>query len=168
MIGYVTIRLTGANVPDLGQVQMPAGLWASTAVILLSSITFHFALQAIRREQRGAFKTWIFATGVLSLAFLGLQVPSLLALMSSHGEYLSKPVDDPSPRIGLYGLVVFMVIIHGLHVVGGLVPLGFVTAGAIKGSYDHEHHPTVRFTAMYWHFLDAVWLVMFATLWALG
>jgi cytochrome c oxidase subunit 3 len=49
-------------------------------------------------------------------------------------------------------------------VVGGLVPLGLVTARAWRGGYTAGFHPGVEYTAMYWHFLDVVWLVLFAVL----
>jgi len=51
-----------------------------------------------------------------------------------------------------------------LHVVGGLIYLMMVLLKAYAGRYDHERYTGVRHAAMYWHFLDIVWLVMFGTM----
>jgi heme/copper-type cytochrome/quinol oxidase subunit 3 len=51
--------------------------------------------------------------------------------------------------------------LHALHVIGGMVLLGAVTAKAFAGRYSATYHPGVTYAAMYWHFLDVVWLVMF-------
>jgi heme/copper-type cytochrome/quinol oxidase subunit 3 len=64
----------------------------------------------------------------------------------------------------LYGLIFFLILVHALHVVGGLVGLSVTTAHALQGRYDHERYGGVKHAAMYWHFLDAVWLVMYGCL----
>jgi len=64
----------------------------------------------------------------------------------------------------LFGLIATLIVIHALHVIGGVVPLAVVTRHAHRGRYDHESHGPVTYVAMYWHFLDAVWVVMFAVL----
>ena len=66
--------------------------------------------------------------------------------------------------IYLYGLVFFLILVHGLHVMGGILPLVNITVKAHRGRYDHEHHGPVKYIAMYWHFLDGVWVTMFAVL----
>jgi cytochrome c oxidase subunit 3 len=53
-------------------------------------------------------------------------------------------------------------------VLGGIIPLAVVLAKAAKGAYTRESHGAVRVLAWYWHFLDIVWLMMFATFWILG
>ena len=52
---------------------------------------------------------------------------------------------------------------HAVHVIGGLVPLVVITRRAFAGR-DDPQHAGVIYTAMYWHFLDAVWLVLFVTM----
>jgi heme/copper-type cytochrome/quinol oxidase subunit 3 len=60
------------------------------------------------------------------------------------------------------------VLIHALHVLGGVIYLAIVTQRALAGRYDHEHYTGVKHAAMYWHFLDLVWLMMFGTFLVLG
>ena len=61
-----------------------------------------------------------------------------------------------------------LVLLHALHVLGGMVVLIRVVVRGRNGVYDHEHYQPIRHTAMYWHFLDFVWLVMFFTFLATG
>jgi cytochrome c oxidase subunit 3 len=49
-------------------------------------------------------------------------------------------------------------------VAGGIVALVATTVSAFRGKYDHENHAGVKHAAMYWHFLDIVWIVMYATM----
>ena len=62
----------------------------------------------------------------------------------------------------LYGFTLFLVIVHALHVIGGVAGLVFLLFGISRGAYDHERHFPVRFCALYWHFLDIVWIIMLA------
>ncbi len=140
------------DIPDL---HLPLGLWVSTALILASSATVHRALHNVRLERQAAFRRWIAATLVLAVAFVAVQAPSLAVLLIEHGRLMEKDV-------ALYGLVAFLVLVHALHVLGGIGPLFVVTLRAYAGRYDHEHYAPVQYVTMYWHFLDVVWVVMFA------
>jgi heme/copper-type cytochrome/quinol oxidase subunit 3 len=64
--------------------------------------------------------------------------------------------------------VFFLILVHALHVIGGIITLIRVAYRARKDVFDHENYQPVRHTAMYWHFLDAVWMVMFVTFLAIG
>ena len=68
----------------------------------------------------------------------------------------------------IYGLIFFLVLLHALHVVGGVVALVRVIVLTSRGTFDHEHYLPARHAALYWHFLDVVWLVMFTTFLAVG
>ena len=169
MLGYVIIRVqqtrelvhpttqavTPATAP-LHSLHLPFGLWFSTLVILASSVTMHFALQNVRRERQAKFRNWLIVTLILSGLFLVVQTPSLATLLIEHNQATTSHT--------LLGFIFFLVIIHALHLVGGILPLAVVTRNAHLGAYDHESHNPVRYTTMYWHFLDAVWIVMFAVL----
>jgi cytochrome c oxidase subunit 3 len=66
----------------------------------------------------------------------------------------------------LYAWTFFVLTgLHGAHVVGGLIPLGVVTAKALRGRYGPDRASGAIYCGMYWHFLDAVWIVLYATLW---
>ena len=182
MAGYVIIRLTtldpvtdpvtGAVVrqagPALGSVRMPPWLWLSTAVILVSSFTVQMALRAVRQERMARFRKYLAATLVLAVLFLLVQTPSLIALLNQHQAHRLQLRDDISLGLMPSGMIFFLIVLHGLHLIGGIVPLGIVTRNARLNRYDHESHNPVHYVAMYWHFLDAVWISLFAGLLLVG
>ena len=61
----------------------------------------------------------------------------------------------------MYGLVFCLILLHALHVIGGVISLCVVTVRALHGRYDHENYLGVKYAAAYWHFLDIIWLIMF-------
>lgn len=172
MVVYLLIRLLlGQEQPPLGYLRPALTNWKlflSTAVVLGASATIHLALRAIRRERRGSFLQWLVATDVLAVVFVAVQIPAMLGLLALHGgtdPAAGEPLANPDR---FYGITVFMILLHALHVVGGIIYLALVTAKAARGGYDHESHRGVAHAALYWHFLDVVWLVMFGTLLLLG
>jgi len=156
LVGYLTLRIQGMG-PAIGTMNLPWSLWGSTAVILLSSFTMHRALQNVRAERQVRFQNSLLLTLFLAIGFLLVQAPALVELLSVHGG-------DPDQIAALYAFVFFLIAIHALHVLGGLIPLFVVTIRAQLGRYDHEFHAPIKYMAMYWHFLDGVWVVLFFVL----
>ena len=70
--------------------------------------------------------------------------------------------------VSMYGLVFFLILVHALHVVGGIVALAIVTLRTRRQMYDHESYMGVQFAARYWHFLDIVWIAMFTMFLVMG
>jgi len=145
------------NVPKLGAIELPMTLWLSTLLMLVSSVTIHAAGDTVRRERQVWLRRWLGETMVVSLLFLAVQGPALWKLLARHWGAAEG-------FTALFGLIATLIVIHALHVIGGVVPLAVVTRHAHRGRYDHESHGPVTYVAMYWHFLDAVWVVMFAVL----
>lgn len=160
MLAYIIIRLTGGAAPPLQTLHMPIVLWLSTAAILMSSYTVHRAVDNIRHERQEKFRQALVATLLLAVPFFLAQAAGMAALLKQ-----TAAIDVGGPLIKT---TVVLVIIHGLHVLGGLIPLAVITRQAHAGRYDHEWYAPVQNLARYWHFLDAVWLVMFGTFLILG
>ena len=171
MIAYAFIRLAGAGMPEQGSLRPALEnplLFTSTALVLLASVAIHLAVLRIKREKRRAFLTWLVVCDVLALAFVAIQTPAMLGLLDKDvgvGHALGQLGPRPTR---LYGIVFAFVLLHALHVVGGIIYLAFVTKRAFAGKYDHEHTVGVRHAALYWHFLDVVWLMMFGTFLLVG
>lgn len=163
MLGYVFIRLTGRFQPALGSVSLPWLLWISTAVVLAGSVTIHLAIGAIRLERQAETRRWLWATLAISVLFCLVQVPGLYELLSKHATV--RTAESPNH---IYGLIFVFILVHALHVVGGVAGLAFVALKAARGGYDHENYAGIKHSAMYWHFLDIVWIVMFGIMLALG
>jgi len=157
MIGYAIIRSRSTSAAALGTLHLPPLLWLSTAVMLLASVTIHRALSAVRLERQAQFRQELVLTCGLAALFVIVQTPSMWQLLHSH----SIAAATTPQGIRLYQLIFSLILIHALHVLGGIVGLAVTTAHAFQHRYDHEHYNGVKHAAMYWHFLDGVWIVMF-------
>jgi cytochrome c oxidase subunit 3 len=114
------------------------------------------AVGAARRQRLDDLARYLVLAFILAIAFFAIQGSALTWMVSE----LLKPA--ASIR-NLYGLTFFLVIVHALHVVGGVAGLTFLLFGLSRGKYDHERNFPIRFCALYWHFLDIVWILMLAS-----
>jgi cytochrome c oxidase subunit 3 len=161
MLAYLIIRTHGPSSPALHTIHFPRMLWLSTAAILAGSYTIHQAVHAAQHERQLLMRRYLILTCALALLFVSIQIPSLASLLSQHQT-------SSSQGLGLYGLVFVLILVHALHVVGGIIGLAVTTIHARQGRYDHEHFNGIKHAAMYWHFLDIVWLVMFLGMYFAG
>lgn len=156
--GYVYLRSLQPAWPPPGSPPAPmAGLWLSTLLILLASASIHWALRSVRRHKAGALLAALVGTMVLGGLFLANQ---------AHNWSSVASIAIPPESKGKVFAAVFYILTgtHALHVAGGLILLIVVTYKAWRGEYTSNWHPGVRYAAMYWHFLDVVWLIMFTAL----
>ncbi len=158
MIGYVFIRTGGEKSPSRGSLHFPELFWLSTALVVVISFTMSRAVTALRRERQTVFMGWLRLSLILAIGFLLVQAPAMARLVVTHQQLRSQ-----GGGMFLYGLIFFLVLLHALHVLGGMIALIRVAYQGRRGAYDHEHYQPVRHAAMYWHFLDAVWIAMFLT-----
>jgi cytochrome c oxidase subunit 3 len=150
--GYLVVRLKADAWPPPGMPRLPGGLIVATVVLLTCSLAVHLALASARRGQTTAMTRWLQATFALGTLFLVLQTVTWWRLVTLNVTAGSN----------LYAFTFYMLTgLHGAHVVGGLAQLVFVIAKALRGRYGSGYHPGVLYAAMYWHFLDAVWVVLF-------
>lgn len=150
-LGHMVTSGSGA-----GRITLPAWFWFSTFVILVSSVTLYGSLQFARAGRAGRARVFFLATTALGWLFLVLQVPGLVGLVRTHRTFAEHDVL-------IYALVLFLVGLHGLHVIGGLVPLTVLAARSSSVPFDARRARVVRHMSAYWHFLAAVWIVMFST-----
>ena len=153
LVGYGIIRWRLRDALPLGEMSLPPILFASTALLLAAGVLLEVACRAVQRERQQKFKVTLAVAAVLTVGFVVLQGEGMFELLQQHEATAVQR------RAGVFGLAFAIVVVHALHVVGGLVPLAVVTLRAFRGGYDHEAHLGVRQMAMYWHFLDVVWLV---------
>ncbi len=149
---YVMFRIA----PLAGEVQpfyLPRLFILTTVNMLAISVLLHMAVEAVQRERRVDLARYIILAFILGIVFFLIQ-GSALALMVSEMLHPAALVNN------LYGFTFFLVIVHALHVVGGVAGLTFILFGLSRGKYDHERYFPIRFCALYWHFLDAVWILM--------
>ncbi|HYP29503.1 MAG TPA: cytochrome c oxidase subunit 3 [Blastocatellia bacterium] len=152
------VRQTSGLSDDAGEwvrIRMPWELWVSTGMILASSVSFEMARRALRRNEYRRFNALISLTTVLGLAFLAGQVMAWRHL-AAQGIYLSS-----NPHSSFFYLLTSL---HAIHLLGGLVALVYLTALAMRLRIGSRQRNAVEVTALYWHFMDGLWIYLFLLL----
>ena len=138
---------------------LPIQIWISTAIILASSVTYHFALQAIIKDQQEKLKKWLVATTVLGAAFISSQILAWLILVR-EGIYL-----ESNPYAGFFYI---LTAVHVVHVIGGIFALGAVVLRCWRRTFSSEELENRQnlgnVVGWYWHAMDGLWLVIFLLL----
>src|SRR5208337_387072 len=131
-----------------------------TICLLSSSLTVHFASRSLEHGNRGAFLGLWLLTIVLGGLFLFGTAQEWHRLIYEHGLTIST---------NLFGTTYYSLVgLHGFHVIVGLLMLTIVFLFALAGRVGKEHARRVDVLAMYWHFVDAVWVVVFTVVYILG
>ena len=124
----------------------------STFVLLMSSFAVVLALSGAQRGKRGQLIGWLSATMVGGLIFLGGQVY----------EFNHFVHEGLTLKQNLFGSTFFTLTgFHGGHVTVGLIWLGTVLITAIRGKLPPEKALNLEIAALYWHFVDVIWIIIF-------
>ncbi|MFN8159545.1 MAG: cytochrome c oxidase subunit 3 [Solirubrobacterales bacterium] len=139
-------------------IQLPVAVaGVNTAILISSSFTIHYALEAIRRGNRKGMKLGLAATWLLGATFLFIQL----------NEYVHVGF---SGRDGAFGSIFYgLTGLHGAHVFIGLLLLTFANIRAWRGHFGPkpQDHLGVEVPGIYWHFVDVMWIVVFTTIYVL-
>jgi cytochrome c oxidase subunit III len=151
------VRIAAAN--DWRQIPMPRVLLVSTVVLLLSSITFETGKRKLKQRGTAAARRWVMLTTVLGFAFLALQVIAWRQLIS-QGVYLASNSQS--------SFFYLLTATHGVHLLGGLLALVYLMLRSRRMvANDFTQARSVAVTsaaALYWHFMDALWIYLFLLL----
>ena len=153
LVAYFVTRAQSTVWRDQTAADLPAGLWASSCVLVLLSVALRYGEGGIRRNLPDRLVLGQGLGVILACAFLALQMKNWLEVA---GTRLSGP-----PK-SLYEFTFYMLTgLHALHVVAGVVPLVVVLRRAYEREYSSSHHEGVRLTRQYWDFLLVVWWILF-------
>ncbi len=134
---------------------LPQAFTYATIAIVLSSITMVIAGRQKRKQNKGAMVKALIATLILGLAFVVLQILGAIDLLD-RGLFFTGP--ESNTAISWVYVISFL---HWLHVISGIIVLFVSLRQAIKGTYDDVNHQGLSLSAIYWHFLDALWIYLF-------
>jgi cytochrome c oxidase subunit III len=152
--GYERLAF-GLTWPPPGFELPAASTSINTLLLILSSFTCELALISLLRGRRGGLTGWLVATWILGAGFLGLQV---------H-EYMTIGF---TPKDGPFGSAFYSLTgLHGAHVAIGLLLLLFCIIRSIRGHFSPQAHSGLLIASIYWHFVDIVWVVLFAVVYLL-
>jgi len=152
---YLGKSLSGPRPADV--LEMPVFY---TVCLLASSITIHWAGKFLERGNRGAFLVWWSLTVVLGSAFLFGTAQEWHRLIYERGFTIST---------NLAGTTYYSLVgLHASHLMLGLAMLLVVLIFGIAGYVRRDHGPRIEVLSMYWHFVDAVWVVVFTVVYVIG
>ncbi|MDM7921998.1 MAG: cytochrome c oxidase subunit 3 [Pyrinomonadaceae bacterium] len=138
---------------------LPVAVWISTALIIVSSLTFYFGHRAILHNDEPRIRKYLVATTALGGMFIASQLISWIAL-ASRGLYVQG-----NPYAGFFYI---LTAIHAVHVLGGIIAPGVVVLRAwyVTGNETETTYRQRLSTAVswYWHFMGAIWIVLFLLL----
>ncbi len=168
LISYMTMRMTTTIPwPDPSEVfaltiagqHLPLILIAiMTFILITSSGTMALAVNYGYRRNRKVTAALMAATALLGASFVGMQAFEWTKLISEGVRPWSNPMGAPQ-----FGASFFMITgFHGLHVSVGVIYLLTVAFKVRRGDYEHTDYRIVEITGLYWHFVDLVWVFIFA------
>ena len=134
---------------------LPRILWLNTAVLLSSSLTLELSRRSLSTGGPGAgfsargFTRWLYVTLALGLCFIAGQLIAWREL-ASRGVYLAT-----NPSSSFFYL---LTATHGVHLLGGIAALGYVVLRAGRIALAPGRRTLVDLTALYWHFMDGLWI----------
>lgn len=161
LLGYVITRVQADHWHSFRVEGLHRSLVISTLLIVFVSASLHFALHGIRYDHRDRLKLGVIVASILALLFLVNQFELWVAMLDRLTEQ-SKSVRVGDAEGGDLSVFLFfaMTVLHALHVVGGFVPLGFVLVKSFRNVYSGASFRGVWNCALYWHFIDGVWILM--------
>jgi len=158
VVAYIFYLGKSLNGPTPRQVlELPI---VNTICLLSSSVTITFAVRALGRGRKDLFGLWWFATIALGTYFLFGTGHEWQRLIHQYGLTISS---------NLFGTTFYSLVgLHASHVVVGLVALLLVMAFTVLGAVKTNETERIEVLAMYWHFVDAVWVVVFTVVYVIG
>ncbi len=135
--------------------ELPAILWFSSAVILLSSVPMQWAVVSAKNDNQQHLKTAMLITLLFGIAFIVCQV-------KAWGTLIEQKIFFTGPGSNASGQFLYVLsALHLAHLVGGIIALFVVWIKSRKGKYTSENMFGVKLCAIYWHFLDFLWIYLF-------
>lgn len=157
---YFTLRSVNPEVwADQTQLLNVPFATFNTTILVLSSVTCQLGVFAAERGDKAKLQMWFIITFLMGAFFVAGQVKEYTELLMQGFTISSSP----------YGSVFYLTTgFHALHVTGGLVAFLFVLARTyVTKRFTHEQATTAIVVSYYWHFVDVVWIALFAVIYIL-
>jgi cytochrome c oxidase subunit 3 len=135
--------------------ELPSAFFYSTVVIIACSVTFYLAKKAIQKDKRTATTGLLLGTLALGILFVVLQFQGFGQIVQS-GYYFTGAGSSITTTF-LY----VVTVTHLLHLAGGLISLLIIIYNHFKQKYNSTQTLGIELGAMYWHFLDLLWVYLF-------
>lgn len=144
---------SGKDVLDLG------GLAANTAMLLLSSVTYGFAMLEMRKSRKNTTLAWLAIAGLFAAAFIGLEIHEFIDMVSMGAG------PDRSAFLSSFFILVGT---HGTHVTFGIIWLITLMVQVSRYGLTADNCRRLTCLSLFWHFLDLVWVGVFSFVYLVG
>ncbi|MGB0175692.1 MAG: cytochrome c oxidase subunit 3 [Owenweeksia sp.] len=134
---------------------LPTAFYVATAVMILSSISMVWAKAAVKKGNIAGLRTALVITLILALAFVALQLYGATDMID-RGLFFTGPKSNSA-----VSWVYIIAALHWLHVISGIIVLIVTLIRAQRGAYTSTDHYGLDMSAIYWHFLDVLWIYLF-------
>jgi cytochrome o ubiquinol oxidase subunit III len=146
----------GPSPKDLFELPLVA---LNTSMLLLSSITYGFAMLAMEKDRQSATLVWLAVTGLFGVAFVGLELYEFAHLIH----------EGAGPQRSAFLSAFFTLVgTHGLHVTLGILWLVVLMVQVAQRGLAPENLRRLMCLSMFWHFLDVVWIGVFSFVYLIG
>ena len=135
----------------------------NTFVLICSSVTMVKAFAAIEAGDQRGLRLWLLATVFLGAFFLSVQAIEYYKLVEEgFVPVVARYASEGGP---LYGMTFYTLTgFHGAHVAGGIIFMTVMLVRSMAGQFSASRHEAIEACSFYWHFVDVVWIALFATL----
>ena len=160
--GLTSAYIVSKKREDWVSFELPTAFYVSTILIVLSSVTFFFAKKFIKQDQRSRTVFFLSMTLALGLGFVFFQLHGFQQLIDSGLYFTGKESNVSSSFLYVITLA------HMLHIFAGIIVLIYVLTKSIKGKYSQNDHLGLDLGAIFWHFVDALWIYLFLFFYFIG
>lgn len=140
---------------DWVRTELPTILWLNTVLLVASSATLELSRRSLSAGLAVQFTRWLYATVALGVVFVAGQLTAWRQL-AARGVYLAS-----NPSSSFFYL---LTATHAVHLLGGILALFYVAFRVGRIALDPKGRTAVDVTAMYWHFMDGLWIYIFLLL----
>ena len=135
----------------------------NTVILLVSSMTIAMSTSALQKKQKGTAILLLEITFILALVFL-INKYFEWGVKFDHGifpgsEHMKE--DMGQGEVLFFGLYFVMTGLHALHIIAGMIIMGFALAGVQKGTVHAERASLLENAGLYWHLVDLIWIFLF-------
>ncbi|WP_027137770.1 cytochrome c oxidase subunit 3 [Gaetbulibacter saemankumensis] len=154
--GWTSAFVVSSSRPDwLKDFQLPNAFLISTVVIIISSLTFLLAKNALKRDNKQQTTLWLLVTLVLGVVFIFNQFSGFQQIID-----LGYNFTGPTSNVTM-SYIYLIAVVHILHVVVGLICLLVVIYNHFKQKYTASNMLGFELAATFWHFIDILWVYLF-------
>ena len=138
----------------ISDIQLPKAFFISTAIIVLSSITYIIAKKAVQKDKGILGSYMLVTTLVLGLLFIFMQFQGFQEMLA-NGYFFTGPTSSIK-----MSYVFLIAAVHIAHLVAGIISLIVVLYNQLKGKYSSQEYLGISLGATFWHFLDLLWVYL--------